>query len=71
MGILPSPGTLFLWMFWPSFNSVLVDVNRPARKMGAVVGTYLALAASAVTAAAMSVLSSPEGKLNLVHVETH
>lgn len=70
-GGLRSPGTLFLWMFWPSFNSVLVDVNPPGRKLGAVLGTYLALAASAVTAAAVSVLSSPEGKLNLVHFETY
>lgn len=69
-GSLCSPGTLFLWMFWPTFNSVLVDDNPPGRKVGAVVGTYLALAASAVTAAAVSVLSSPRGKLNLVYLET-
>lgn len=53
-------------MFWPSFNSVLVDVHPAGRKLRAVLSTYLALAVSAVTAAAVSVLSSPEGKLNLV-----
>lgn len=68
---LCSPGTVFLWMFWPSFNSVLVDDNPPGRKLGAVLNTYLALAASAVTAAAVSVLSSPKGKLNLVQLEAH
>lgn len=58
-------------MFWPSFNSVLVDDRTPGRKLGAVLSTYLALAVSAVTAAAVSVLSSPKGKLNLVEFETH
>lgn len=53
-------------MFWPSFNSVLVDDQTPGRKLGAVCSTYLALAVSAVTAAAVSVLSNPKGKLNLV-----
>ncbi|KAF0044585.1 hypothetical protein F2P81_003743 [Scophthalmus maximus] len=62
-------GTLFLWVFWPSFNSVLVDSGNPWRKFGAVCSTYLALAVSAVTAAALSVLSSPKGKLNLIHMQ--
>lgn len=58
-------------MFWPSFNSVLVDDRTPGRKLWAVLSTYLALAVSAVTAAAVSVFSSPKGKLNLVQFETH
>lgn len=57
---------MFIWMFWPSFNSVLVDNHTPGRKLGAVFSTYLALAVSAVTAAAVSVLCSPKGKLNPV-----
>lgn len=64
------PGSLFLWMFWPSFNSVLVDNDFPWRKLGAVCSTYLALAVSAVTASAMSMLSSPRGKLNPVFSRT-
>lgn len=56
-------------MFWPSFTSALVDDHPPGGKLRAVVGTYLALAASAVTAAAVSVLSSPKGKLNMVYLE--
>lgn len=63
---LCSTGTLFLCVFWPSFNSVLVDNRTPGRRLGAVLSTYLALAVSAVTAAAVSSLSSPEGKLNPV-----
>lgn len=55
-------------MFWPSFNAVLVDDRIPGRKLGAVCNTYLALAVSAVTAAAVSVLTSPKGKLNPVRL---
>lgn len=65
-GLFSMLGTLFLWMFWPSFNSVLVDDNSPGRKQAAICGTYLSLAVSAVTAAALSVLSSPKGKFDLV-----
>lgn len=67
---LSSPGTVVLWMFWPSFNSVLVDDRTPGRKLEAVCSTYLALAVSAVTAAAMSVLSNPKRKLHLVWPDT-
>ncbi|XP_071327364.1 rh blood group, D antigen [Trachinotus anak] len=66
-GLFSMLGTMFLWMFWPSFNSVLVDDGR---KLGAMYSTYLALAVSAVTAAAVSVLSSPKGKLNLIHMQS-
>lgn len=53
-------------MFWPSFNSILVDDRTPERALEVVLSTYLALAASAVTAAAVTVLSNPKGTLNLV-----
>lgn len=35
-------GTLFLWVFWPSFNSALLDGPEQQR---AILNTYLALAA--------------------------
>lgn len=35
-------GTLFLWVFWPSFNSALLDGAEQER---AILNTYLALAA--------------------------
>lgn len=60
------PGSVFIWMFWPSFNSILVDDRTPERAAEAVCSTYLALAASAVTAAAVAVLLNPRGTLNLV-----
>ncbi|XP_023255667.1 ammonium transporter Rh type A-like [Seriola lalandi dorsalis] len=69
-GLFSMLGTVFLWMFWPSFNSVLVDDGTPGRKLGVVYSTYLALAVSAVTAAAVSMLSSPKGKLNLIHMQS-
>ncbi|XP_067469673.1 rh blood group, D antigen [Thunnus thynnus] len=69
-GLFSMLGAVFLWMFWPSFNAVLVDDRIPGRKLGAVCNTYLALAVSAVTAAAVSVLTSPKGKLNPIHMQS-
>lgn len=43
-----------------------MDDGTPERALEAVLSTYLALAASAVTAAAVTVLSNPKGTLNLV-----
>ncbi|XP_012577834.1 PREDICTED: blood group Rh(CE) polypeptide isoform X4 [Condylura cristata] len=59
-------GTLFLWMFWPSFNSALL--NLPKEKKNAVFNTYYALAVSAVTAISMSTLAHPQGKINMTHI---
>ncbi|XP_004082443.1 RH-like protein isoform X2 [Oryzias latipes] len=69
-GLFSMLGSVFLWMFWPTFNSVLVDDRFPGRKLGAVYSTYLALAVSAVTAASVSVLSCPRGKLNLIQMQS-
>ncbi|XP_045919016.1 rh blood group, D antigen [Micropterus dolomieu] len=69
-GLFSTLGTVFLWMFWPSFNSVLVDNRTPGTKLAAICSTYLALAVSAVTAAAVSVLSSPKGKLHPIHMQS-
>lgn len=57
-------GTLFLWMFWPSFNSALIQ-NEVERKV-AVYNTYFASAASAVAAFALSIAASRDGKLSMV-----
>uniref|UniRef100_A0A8C8SZ55 Ammonium transporter AmtB-like domain-containing protein n=1 Tax=Pelusios castaneus TaxID=367368 RepID=A0A8C8SZ55_9SAUR len=59
-------GILFLWMFWPSFNSVLImDVMQ---KRNAISNTYYAIAVSAVAAFALSALSSRNGKIRMVHI---
>ncbi|KGL74576.1 RH-like, partial [Tinamus guttatus] len=57
-------GTLFLWVFWPSFNSVLVV----ERKNDIIYSTYFALAVSAVTAFALSVLTTKDGKVSMAHI---
>ncbi|XP_008312652.1 rh blood group, D antigen [Cynoglossus semilaevis] len=68
-GLFSMLGTLFLWMYLPTFNSVLVDDRIPGRKLKAVCSTYLALAVSAVTAASMSSLCHPRGKVNMTQMQ--
>ncbi|XP_049795388.1 ammonium transporter Rh type B [Schistocerca nitens] len=58
--------TIFLWCFWPSFNGALSSGDEQVR---AVVNTYLALAASAVTTFAVSALSTRDAKFSMVHVQ--
>ncbi|XP_016403900.1 ammonium transporter Rh type C-like [Sinocyclocheilus rhinocerous] len=60
-------GTLFLWMFWPSFNSAIADHGDGQHR--AAINTYLALAASVLTAFAISSLSARKGKLDMVHIQ--
>nr|XP_007978179.2 RH-like protein isoform X5 [Chlorocebus sabaeus] len=59
-------GTLFLWMFWPSFNSALLIY--PIERKNAVFNTYYALAVSAVTAISVSSLAHPRGKINMTYM---
>lgn len=59
-------GTLFLWLFWPSFNSALVDGHEQER---AIINTYLSLAAATVTTFVLSAIVSHENKLDMVHVQ--
>lgn len=56
-----SQGTVFIWVFWPSFNSILADSKKEA-----VLNTYLALAVSAVAAFMLSALTSKDGKFQMV-----
>lgn len=59
-------GTIFLWIFWPSFNSALVDGGEQER---AIINTYLSLAGATVTTFVMSALVSHEKKFDMVHVQ--
>lgn len=59
-------GSVFLWIFWPSFNSALVDGPEQER---AILHTYLSLAACTVTAFVVSALVSKDNKLEMVHVQ--
>lgn len=57
-------GTLFLWMYWPSFNSAIAYHGDGQHR--AAINTYLALAASVLTTFAISSLSAKKGKLDMV-----
>ncbi|NXX31900.1 RHD protein, partial [Nicator chloris] len=58
-------GTVFVWVFWPSFNSILADSKRKV-----VLNTYLALAVSAVAAFMLSALTSKDGKFRMTHIHS-
>uniref|UniRef100_A0A4W4H7W6 Ammonium transporter AmtB-like domain-containing protein n=1 Tax=Electrophorus electricus TaxID=8005 RepID=A0A4W4H7W6_ELEEL len=60
-------GTLFLWMFWPSFNSATCDHGDGQHR--AAINTYLSLAATVLTTFAISSLSQKHGKLDMVHIQ--
>ncbi|KAJ7345730.1 hypothetical protein JRQ81_001680 [Phrynocephalus forsythii] len=60
-------GTLFLWLFWPSFNSAIAP--NVEGQQTAIINTYLSLAASTLTAFAFSVLTEHRGKLDMVHIQ--
>ena len=59
------PGTIFLWLFWPSFNSALAPGDNKHR---AVINTYLALASCCVVTFIVSSIINDEDKLDMVSV---
>lgn len=59
-------GTLFLWLFWPSFNSVLAMNSARYR---AVVNTYYSLIGSVVASYFASALVTKGRKMDMVHVQ--
>ncbi|XP_033619238.1 ammonium transporter Rh type A isoform X2 [Fukomys damarensis] len=60
-------GTLFLWIFWPSFNSAVAEPGD--RQYRAIINTYFSLAACVLTAYAVSSLVMHRGKLEMVHIQ--
>lgn len=58
-------GTIFLWLFWPSFNSATAVGDGQYR---AVINTYYSLAACAVVTFAISALVHKD-KFNMVHIQ--
>ncbi|XP_033837140.1 ammonium transporter Rh type B [Periophthalmus magnuspinnatus] len=60
-------GTIYLWMFWPSFNSAITahgdDQHRTA------LNTYYSLAACTLSSYALSALTAHDGKLDMVHIQ--
>uniref|UniRef100_A0A8C5SDF7 Rh family C glycoprotein n=1 Tax=Laticauda laticaudata TaxID=8630 RepID=A0A8C5SDF7_LATLA len=60
-------GTLFLWMYWPSFNSAIS--NHGDAQHRAAINTYCSLAACVLTSVAFSSLLQKKGRLNMVHIQ--
>ena len=58
------PGTLFLWLFWPSFNGAPAAGTFVGAR--AVINTVYSLAASAVASFALSSIVDKRGKLSMV-----
>ncbi|KAK0155092.1 Solute carrier family 12 member 5 [Merluccius polli] len=65
--ILAAIGTLFLWVFWPSFNSVLALKGDDQHR--AVLHTFIGLSASTLTAFALSTMLNRSGKLTMADVQ--
>ncbi|XP_068676167.1 ammonium transporter Rh type B-like isoform X3 [Montipora capricornis] len=64
-------GTVFLWMYWPSFNAALVAPDYVAQHRS-VINTYFSLSAACVTTFALSPVFQRAGgkwRLSMVHVQ--
>ncbi|KAE8900786.1 Ammonium transporter Rh type B [Phytophthora fragariae] len=61
-------GTLFLWMYWPSFNAALVSSDGFQQER-AVMTTVLSIAASCASAFAATKVFSHTKKFDMVHVQ--
>ncbi|CAL7939452.1 unnamed protein product [Xylocopa violacea] len=59
-------GTVFLWLFWPSFNSAALEGDDQQR---AIINTLLSISASCVIAFATSALVTKDSKFNMVHIQ--
>nr|AAQ10012.1 Rh blood group-associated glycoprotein [Gallus gallus] len=59
-------GTLFLWLFWPSFNSAIAAENDQTKT---IINTYYSLAACAVVTFALSSLLDQRGKFSMVLIQ--
>jgi len=60
-------GTIFLWMFWPSFNGGAAAEGDA--QMRAVINTYLSLCSCVMASFAASAFFSPERKFCMEHIQ--
>ncbi|PNJ56761.1 RHBG isoform 1 [Pongo abelii] len=60
-------GTIFLWIFWPSFNAALTSLGAGQHR--AALNTYYSLAASTLGTFALSALVGEDGRLDMVHIQ--
>jgi len=61
-------GTVFLFIFWPSFNGILCTNDNFAKER-VILNTLLALCGSCMMAFACSRLFEPSSKFNMVHIQ--
>jgi ammonium transporter Rh len=60
-------GTIFLWMFWPSFNAAATIPGDAQHR--AVLNTYFSLCACVISAFAMSALMNEHKKFVMEHIQ--
>lgn len=60
-------GTLFLWMFWPSFNAALASYGT--LQQYAIVNTLVAIATSCISAFSFSIFTRHGKKLDMVDIQ--
>lgn len=60
-------GTLFLWVFWPSFNSALALKGDDQHR--AILHTFIGLSASTLTAFALSAMLNKNGKFTMADIQ--
>ncbi|XP_034388078.1 ammonium transporter Rh type B-like [Cyclopterus lumpus] len=65
--ILSVMGTLFLWVFWPSFNSALTFKGDDQHR--AILHTFLGLSSSTLTAFALTAMFNKRGKLTMADIQ--
>nr|XP_061841447.1 ammonium transporter Rh type B-like [Nerophis lumbriciformis] len=65
--ILSVLGTLFLWVFWPSFNSALTLKGDDQHR--AILHTFIGLSSSTLTAFALSAVFNKRGKLTMADIQ--
>ena len=62
-------GTIFLWMFWPSFNSAAAADGEPRHR--AILNTYFSLCACVLGAFAVSGLDNKHSKFVMVRLSNN
>uniref|UniRef100_A0A0K2TS92 Ammonium transporter AmtB-like domain-containing protein n=2 Tax=Lepeophtheirus salmonis TaxID=72036 RepID=A0A0K2TS92_LEPSM len=60
-------GTIFLWIFWPSFNASTALIGGPQHR--AILNTYYSLCACVVSTFAVSALTSSKKKFVMEHIQ--
>jgi len=60
-------GTVFLWMYWPSFNGGAAAQGDAQTR--AVINTYISLCACCISAFAVSALVNPQRKFCMEHIQ--